>query len=99
MATITVRAYTAVPERLLPSPIRPRFAVLTIVTMDGRPGYVIFDCQTARIIDGVYTILDMALDVAANAERLDDPARGMPPMTEGLALRFPARRDHKTRRS
>jgi hypothetical protein len=77
------------PERCLPTSTRPCFAVLTIVGATGQRGYVIFDCLTARITDGVYAILDLALDVAAHNERLDGNASGMPPTTDGLGLRFP----------
>src|SRR5437588_500415 len=38
-----------------------RFAVLTLALPSGDHSYVIFDRQTARITDGVYFILDLAM--------------------------------------
>ena len=75
----------------------PRFGVLTIHMIDGRHGYVIFDRQTARITDGVYGVLGLALDVAAANEALGRVAyEGMTPDAEALGLRFPGRRAPST---
>ena len=70
----------------------PRFGVLTIVVPSGRHGYVIVDTQTGRITDGVYTIRDMALAVAAHNDARGEPAEDMTPTAEALGLRFPGRR-------
>jgi hypothetical protein len=71
--------------------VMPRFGVLTIQQHD-RTAYVIFDRQTARITDGVYAVLNLALDVAAYNEALGAVAQaGMTPHAEALGLRFPGR--------
>jgi len=67
-----------------------RFGVLPL-----NPGYqsryVIFDCETARIIDGVYFRLDLALDVAARCAQVGEPLYDdMTPTAEALGLLFPA---------
>ena len=55
----------------------------------GRPSSVIVDCHTARITDGVYFRLDLALGVAAFNEERGALAEDGTPTTEALGLRFP----------
>jgi hypothetical protein len=68
----------------------PRFGVLTMLGARGTPGYVMVDRHTGRIIDGVYTVRDLALDVAAFNEACGEPPYPkMTPDAAALALRFP----------
>lgn len=74
-------------DRSAPPPV-PRFAVLTLALPNEHHGYVIFDRQTARITDGVYTFLSLALEVAAYNEERGVPTADMTPDAEALGLRF-----------
>ena len=67
----------------------PRFAVLALAPGETGERYVIFDRHTARITDGVYGLLEMALEVAAYTEAGGRPAEDMTPTAEALGLLFP----------
>jgi hypothetical protein len=68
----------------------PRFAVLPLAPVNGHPSYVIVDQATGRIVDGVYSVRAMALDVAAFYSGSDLPVpEERTPSAEGLGLLFP----------
>jgi len=73
-----------------PHPPPPlRFAVLTLALPEGTHGYVVFDRQTARIVDGVYPGLPLAVMAAALCEVHSGAREGIPISAEALGLRFP----------
>jgi hypothetical protein len=82
-------------------PYTPRFGVLRLAPDGQTPRYVIYDRQTQRITNGVYFVLDLALENAANAECNGADVDDMTPCAEALDLLFPktrARTGSTTRR-
>lgn len=71
----------------------PRFGVLPLAPNGRQSCYVIYDLHTQRITNGVYHVLDMALDNAASAEAHGADVADMTPDAEGLGLIFPPRQD------
>jgi hypothetical protein len=69
----------------------PRFGVLTLAPQERHQRYVIVDCHTGGIVDGVYHLRDVALRAAAYLEELGEPIEDMVPNAEALDLLFPAR--------
>jgi hypothetical protein len=68
-----------------------RFGVLAIQTPRGRTGYVILDCKTGVITNGVFVACDIAMEVAAFCEAHGGGAANMTPSAEALAVRFPSK--------
>ena len=61
----------------------PRYALLPL-----QHGWVIYDCSTHRIVDGVYTELRMALDVVYGNNNGVPVPTNMTPNAEALGLIF-----------
>jgi hypothetical protein len=76
----------------------PRFGVLPLEREGRTPRYVIYDRRTQRITNGVYFVLHLALENAANAEESGGDVPDMTPYTEALGLLFPRRQKARTER-
>jgi hypothetical protein len=67
----------------------PRFGVLQLATEQRTPRYVIYDRLTQRITNGVYFVLHLALENAANANTNGGDVEDMTPCPAALGLVYP----------
>jgi hypothetical protein len=74
-----------------------RYAVLPLAPQNGYTQYVIYDCRSGRIVDGVYMRAEMALGAARVANQTDGKiwATDMTPSAEALGLLYPNEHDEE----
>jgi hypothetical protein len=82
---------TAQEDAPAPSMSECRHAVLAIhnVTMEGGPGYVVYDRLLSRLVNGVFYTLEDALRVAQYYNKDEGAPQDMAPNGDALGLVYP----------